>query len=163
MEKTVTALVAELAVVNRQHAEAWDHATPAEFHALNKRLEQLLERLRTLDMAEYVRVRTAMRDGTDVVVEECEHEEACGCPCATCDDKQVVGTYGPNNTPLCGDCRDIGGFCSCGDMADECGCEEDEEEVPVFPGEVNPWRHGQQETDVDGRVWTFNLPEDKWE
>jgi hypothetical protein len=72
----------------------------------------------------------------------------------------------------------------CGHRTDECECEdfygrqeevsdsdsedsdsdsEDEDEVPVFPGVVVAQTHGQQETDVDGRVWTFNLPEDKWE
>lgn len=41
--------------------------------------------------------------------------------------------------------------------------EDDEEDVPVFPGEVIALTHGQRETDVDGNVWVFNAPEDKWE
>jgi len=48
--------------------------------------------------------------------------------CSICYDPSV-GTYGPSNEPLCGDCRDEEGFCSCGDVLKDCdACNESESE-----------------------------------
>lgn len=71
--------------------------------------------------------------------EECdddEHNVAEHCPtcdhraeCEECGDP-ATGRYGPDEhiRSLCADCRDDGGFCSCGNLRDECPyCEDGHE------------------------------------
>lgn len=50
-----------------------------------------------------------------------EHCPTCGhrSECDECGDP-AIGNYGDNLRPLCADCRDDGGFCSCGYVREEC-------------------------------------------
>lgn len=62
----LAALKAELAEVSAKADAAWEDDTPkgyGEYHALTKKQDELLQAVRSLDVAEYVRIRIAMRDG----------------------------------------------------------------------------------------------------
>jgi hypothetical protein len=50
--------------------------------------------------------------------------------CDECWCTEAIGTYGEQNIALCEDCRDEKGFCSCGDIKEECMicCDDDEDD-----------------------------------
>ena len=53
-------------------------------------------------------------DETAIGEEECSH----------CWTDKAIGTYADDEEALCEECRDKGGYCSCGKLSKECECEE---------------------------------------
>jgi hypothetical protein len=65
-------------------------------------------------------IERKIEDAVEFIDEEMKHCDECYCG-------DVAGTYGEHSERLCEDCRDEKGFCSCGEIKEECMtcCEDD--------------------------------------